>query len=126
MLVNVTTPAAGAEWSYAIPAGARLLAVTFRFVTSATVANRFPVLILDDGASVPNIMMQIASPGSYAAGADRYASFAPGLSLTTGGNIAMNASMPAMLFPRGGRVRTSTFLLDPGDQYSAITALIDS
>ncbi len=125
MLNTVTAPAAGAEWSFAIPPGSKLLAVTFRFVTSATVANRFPVLILDDG-SAAGIMAQIASAGSYAAGADRYATFAPGLSLTTGGNIAMNAGMPVFAFPRGGRVRTSTFLIDPADQYSAITVVTDS
>lgn len=49
-----TDPAAGTEISETVPTGARwrLLALSCRLVTSAAVANRSPILLLDDGAAI--------------------------------------------------------------------------
>src|SRR4051812_40892275 len=49
-----TDPAAGVEVSETVPAGARwkLLSFRARLVTSAAVANRFPALVIDDGANI--------------------------------------------------------------------------
>lgn len=48
-----TNPAANVEWSETVPAGARwqIVALSNVLVTDATVANRFPQLIIDDGAA---------------------------------------------------------------------------
>lgn len=123
--VQIPSPAAGGEISYTlagVSGPATLLALTFRLVTSAVAGNRFPVVIVNNGLFNT---YRVASAGTYAPSADRFATFAAGLALTTGGNIAMNAALPSggIYVPRGGIISTSTFALDVGDQFSAITAV---
>src|SRR5258705_12693889 len=58
IVVPVVSPAAGADWSFPVPAGHvyRLLAVRALFTASAVAANRVPVLTLgDEGQAIVSI-----------------------------------------------------------------------
>ena len=120
-----TDPAAGAEVVETVPAGARwrLASLSLTLVTSATVATRRPVLLLDDGA---NIYAAIASVGTQAA------SLTGGYTWTSGGygdNNVATANLAALpvdcWLPAGHRFRTSTVAIQAGDNYGAPVYLIE-
>lgn len=122
--ITGTNPGAGVEVSETVPAGARweLLALAVTLVTSAAVANRFPSLTLDDGASV------------YAAVGVAAAIAASTTALITAGDIggplaatplAFSISIPAgILLSATHRIRTSTTNLQGADDYSAPQYLV--
>ena len=64
--VTGTDPAVNVEISESVPTGARwrLLAFFARFVTDATVANRMPILTIDDGT---NVLLQSDPPEAQTA-----------------------------------------------------------
>jgi hypothetical protein len=114
-----TVPAAGADISETVPAFRRwtLLALRATLTTSATVANRSPTAVYDDGA---NIFFKGATFFNQPASTATPYSFFPSL---INASVAFGDQPIATLMPiplRGGfRIRTSTFLIQVGDQWTA-------
>lgn len=118
IVVPVTSPAAGADWSLVVPAGHayRILSAMAVLTTSATVANRVPRLVYNDGAVDYLFVPPIAS---LAAGATaRYSWFehAGGQNVGNGQSI----SIPTEVLEAGGVLKVNTTALDATDQWSAI------
>lgn len=117
--ITGTDPAAGVEISETVPAGVRwrVLSFWFTLVTSAVVANRTPRIVVDDGA------LEYFRAG---AGATQAASLtqiydgspAPPIANTGGGPIMIGLPYQQVLMA-GHRIKTSTALIDAGDNYSA-------
>jgi hypothetical protein len=123
--ITGTTPAVASEISETVPTGARwqLLALHFRLVTDANVANRLPVLIVDDGA---NILYRRSTISNHPASATFFYSAGPGGADTTTANnnaVAFNLPVPLDL-PAGARIRTSTTAIQAGDQYGLVQYLV--
>lgn len=120
-----TTPAAGAEISETVPTGARweLLSLTATLTSSATVANRHAVLVLDDGAT-PYFRVGI-STNQAASLAINY-NYAQGVgSAALDGGVQFITPIPAgVRLASGHRVRTLTTNLQVGDQWSAVEYLV--
>jgi hypothetical protein len=114
-----TDPAAGAEISETVPAGARWLfrALRASLVTDATVANRAPVLVFDDGT---NIYMTAAVNTNHAASNTIAYAFGD-VSLTASfTNAAAQVSAPSNILLAGGhRIRTVTGSIQAGDNWGA-------
>jgi hypothetical protein len=112
-----TDPAAGVEISETVPTGARwkLRSIAFTLVASAVVANRTPVLTIDDGANVlwevsNNVAQTASQTVKYRAGV--------GVPLTTFGALAYLLPLPSELpLGAGSRIRTVTGAIDAGDNY---------
>jgi hypothetical protein len=110
-------PAAGAEISETVPAGARWRLRTFAYtlVTSAAVVNRVPVLTIDDGANIfweaaSNVAQTATQTAKYRAGA--------GVPLGTFAALAYWLPLPSDLTLQAGcRIRTVTAAIDAGDNY---------
>jgi len=117
--ITGTDPGAGAEISESVPTGARwrLIAIRALLVTDATVANRAPILLIDDGATTffasdpPEV--QVASGSwSWVYGA--------GLGRQTGVNGVRTWAFPNNMILRGAcRIRTQTTNLQAGDNWGA-------
>lgn len=118
--VGVSNPAAGADWTYTVPAGAtyRLVSAFATLATSASVANRVPELIIDDGThSLSGSLM--ASPQT--AGVTDTYTWGSGLPLSAALSAANTAPLPQSLtLAAGWRVRTSTSGIQAADQWSTI------
>jgi hypothetical protein len=113
-------PAPGAEVALTVPAGvsAALDAVTFKLVTSATVATRTPTLIIDDGV---NVMWQLQAAAGQAAGSTVIYQYGGNSELALRNGVLTEPLPPLILGP-GYRIRTVTAGIQVGDQYSAIVA----
>jgi hypothetical protein len=122
--ITGTNPGAGAEVSETVPTGARweLLSLAVALVTSAAVANRFPMLQLDDGAN------------TYAQSSVAAAITASTTALITAGDIGapiaatalgFTISIPAgVILSAGHRIRTLTTNLQGADDYGAPIYLV--
>lgn len=119
-LVLGTVPAAGAEFVDTVPANRRwaLQAVAFLLTTSAAVANRTPVLTIDDGANIiweasnnANVVASTAAKFRAGAGVQQ--------STITANDFAI-ALPEILLLPAGSRIRTVTGGLQGADAYTAI------
>jgi hypothetical protein len=114
-----TNPAAGVEISETVPTGARWKLRTFSYtlVASAAVANRLPVLTIDDGANIlwevgNNVAQTASQTAKYRAGV--------GVPLTTYGALSYLLPLPSELWlAAGSRIRTVTAAIDAGDDYGA-------
>jgi len=123
--ITGSTPAAGAEIAESVPTGARweLLAFGANLVTSATVANRGPAIVLDDGANVffrgPMNVNEVAS-GTFL----NY--WSEGLLVSAGApNNIVNGSLPANnRLGAGHRIRTVTQSIQAGDQWGTVQYLV--
>lgn len=118
-IISGTDPGAGVEISETVPTGARwrLRAFSFALVTSATVANRTPVLTIDDGA---NVFFETGSNVAQTATLTAKYRAAIGVPLTTFGTTSYNLPLPSdLVLPAGARIRTVTGLLQAGDDYGA-------
>lgn len=126
MLSNtVTTPAAGADWSFATSGQARTLirGGTAQLVTAAAVATRQVALIVDDGATT---LYTIEAASTQLAGITQVYSFIPGDTLTT--LIATQQPVflpPELVLGPGWRIRVSTTALQAADQWSAIQLFLE-
>jgi hypothetical protein len=135
---NVTTPSAGAEWTFT-PAGTGsggssagrvcVQAVTFELVTSATVANRTVALRIFQSGGIPQAIWIAQIPQT--ASQSIFYSFTPGASdieaTLNGGTfqtVPFNNGNP-ICFNQGATqnmtIGTSTGGLQAGDQYSNIS-----
>ena len=114
-----TDPAAGAEISETVPAGARWLFRALRavFVSDATVANRTPVLVFDDGANIyasagPNFNTPASSNFTF-----QFADVGQGF-VQASSDIMVPA--PANILLAGAhRIRTITGSIQAGDNWGA-------
>lgn len=119
--ISGTTPGVGAEVSETVPTGARwqLLQFAVTITTSATVANRVPFLVVDDGT---NVLQQFGQGLATAASSTRRNYWTTGISMNaTGfaGSAIQGFATTLMLLP-GHRILTGTTALDAGDQYSLV------
>lgn len=114
-----TDPALGIEIAETVPTNARwrLLGVRFTLTTDATVANRLPVLTIDDGATayftMPAFAVQAASLGVT------YQAAAFGFSLAVSGQQCLALPSVDLILQGGHRIRTVTTAIVAGDNYSA-------
>lgn len=125
--VLVATPAVGSEFALVAPGGEywRVLSLRFQLVTSAVVANRTPRLNVGDGTDT---YASVRAEAVQAAGATLvYSAFEGSRGGVDVGGVA-NIGWPTrgQLLQPGHRVASSTALIDVGDQYSAIVALVQS
>lgn len=114
-----TVPAAGAEIVETVPANTRwvLTAFAFQLVTSAAVANRTPILTIDDGA---NILWETADNAAVAASTTKKYRGGAGIALNTAQANDVDLPLPeSLVLAAGARIRTVTGLLQAGDQYAA-------
>lgn len=120
-----TVPGAGAEIVETVPTGARwqVQAFAFTITTSAAVANRSPVLTVDDGA---NVFAEFDSNGVTAASlTSRYVARA-GLQNSetkTSANL-FEIGLSPLILAAGSRIRTVTGAIQAGDQYTAPRYLV--
>jgi hypothetical protein len=117
--VTGTLPGAGAEISETVPTNAvwQLKSFTFKLTTSATVANRIPHLIIDDGT---NILLDSPAPSVLAASlTNRYVTGDNAIAAAAIDATQWLQSVAAMRLLPGYRIRTLTTNLQAGDQYTA-------
>lgn len=121
-----TAPAAGAEWSYTLPADYyfRAKAICFLLTTDANVANRYAYIQFVHNAQllceVGPIAAQIASTAS------RY-SFAPGItSYSLAAILHSRIALPFPFYlPEGTVIQSLCDGIQVGDQYSSIFLSFD-
>jgi hypothetical protein len=123
--ITGATPAAGAEISETVPTGARweLLSFFATLTTSATVANRGPGLVFDDGV---NVYMRTGTSVNQVASTAWNNTWSPGFSRaaelfaqTISNMLPVNVRLGS-----GHRIRTNTVAIQTGDQYSAVQYLV--
>lgn len=120
-VVNVANPAAGADWSVAVPSGVmwRLTTGVATLTTSAAVANRLPGLsfVTSDG-------MIYRSPDDNAIGANVVANrvyVCNGVNAQTVNNNSWSeVAVPDMWIPSGTLISSNTTAIDVADQWSNI------
>lgn len=124
-VVAGTTPGVGADINEVVPGNRRwqLLSFQANLVTSATVANRQVTFDIDDGG-VNQFGISGALAAQVASTTTRY-TFAPGLTPATDafGDGLIAAPNPLVL-KAGHRIKTFTFGLQAGDQWSQPKYLI--
>lgn len=114
-----TNPAAGAEISETVPAGARwrFIAMTAALVVDATVASRVPVLTFDDGATV---YAGVGANFNQTAGTAFIYHWSAGGQTNAQTSVSVSVAAPANLaLPAGARIRTATGALQPADDWGA-------
>jgi hypothetical protein len=121
----VASPAAGADWSIPVPAGAywEPLAIVATLTTSAVVANRGPRVIANDGgiafASLPSPVSATASA------AWRFTWAHDGvLNQSSPAGTGVMQAIPDLIVPGGGSLSVATNNLDVADQWSAIVVTV--
>jgi hypothetical protein len=123
--ITGTDPAAGAEVSETVPTGARweLIAFAVNLVTDATVANRTPVLILDDGT---NVYYKSSTSGNETASLTWEHYWVQGIAFIFDGtrHISQLSIPPNNRLGAGHRIRTTTLGLVAGDNYAAPQMLV--
>lgn len=122
--VTGTLPSAGAEISETVPTGAiwQLKAFTFKLTTSATVANRIPHLIIDDGT---NVLLDAPAPSTAgASGTTRYVTGDNAIAAAVLDSTMWLQSVAALRLLPGYRIRTLTTSLQAADQYTAPQYLV--
>lgn len=126
-VVSVANPAAGAEFTITAPGDQfwRVVSMRFVLVTSAVVANRTPRLNVSDGT---DIYASVRADAVQAAGVTLTYSAIEGVigRQNVGGVANINWPTRGQMLQPGHQIASSTDLIDVGDQYSAIRALVQS
>ncbi len=118
---TVTNPAAGADWTFIVPANDRIrpMGIVAALTTSAAVATRQVKFIMDSG--VANISMTPAA-ASQAASLTQIYSFGPGApNVGVFGTFVQTGIPSGIWLPPGNRIRVVTDNLQVADQWSAIS-----
>lgn len=118
-IIAGTNPAAGAEISETVPAGARwrFLSMTALLTVDATVASRVPVLVFDDGA---NIFAGVGANFNQTAGTAFTYHWSAGGQTNAQTSVSVSVSTPPnLVLPPGARIRTVTGALQPADDWGA-------
>ena len=124
-LVPLPDPAVGAQWSYTVDGRyfERLVAVRYRFMTSAVVASRFPELTLQDNNGT--IVTAVQGGWTVAAGATVHPNLVIGAPVAaTATNGETFGYLPDLLVPPGWSWVSSVGAMDPGDAFSQIALLV--
>ena len=121
--VTVANPAPGADWTYTLPAPARLKAVASALTPSGA-ANRYPFLAIATAGSAATIA-QSANATAITAGASggAYCDWWPGVadtSLVSGTYQFQKTGMPDLMLPAGSVIKSITVGLQAADQWSSI------
>lgn len=127
-IVNITTPAAGAEISYTVPQGVNwgVRAMHFTFIADANAATRTPTLFIDDGASTSHVIYESHGLASPIANQTHKFSGYPAADTYDNFNSPWAFMLPQDLnLPSGARFRTVTSNIQVGDAYSSIYALVE-
>lgn len=119
-VITGATPAVGADISETVPTGARweLIALTAQLTASAAAANRIPVFLFDDGATV---FFRFGALVAQTANQVFRRHFIQG-GLSIANDAANNAQLALPIGVRllsGYRMRTTTTAIDAGDQWTA-------
>lgn len=117
--------AAGGELSITVPTNAlwRPVSVLVFFSTSAAVANRTPSLIFDDGA---NAFAQMENQVIVTASQTVGCMWAADMSNKSAISQVSNMGMPGPIYlPNFFRIRTFTFGIQGGDQYTSSQLLVE-
>jgi hypothetical protein len=124
-LVTGTNPGAGIEIIETVPTNARwrLLSIAASLVTDATVTNRLPSLVLDDGASIyariPAAAVQVASLTTlytWAVGAVNNA---------VATSVSAAPAPQGVMLMGGHRIRTLTANIAGGDDWGAPVYVVE-
>jgi hypothetical protein len=124
--IVVSNPAAGADWVQTVPSGKRWRVMTgnFQLATSATVANRFPAIVFDDGVNQfyatawDNAIVASTPVAKISLGPQRYVA-------VNDGNAQTIAYIGNLILSPGMRVRSNTTSIQVGDQWSNIFLLVE-
>lgn len=125
IVVSVPSPAAGADWSLAVPGGHtyQILTIAATLTTSAAVATRASRLLFGDGTA--SFLDLPASATQVASLARKYAWWPTAEPVAVGN--AIEAAIPPLTLPAGWTVASATDLIDVADQWSGIKlAVIDT
>lgn len=124
--IQVTSPAAGAEWSQTVPTNARweVVSVFAQLTTSAAVANRLARLVMDDGANflnqVPGLSAQTAGTViGYCWGDGQGGPIIANDTVAFSGPFANDCYLSS-----GFRIRSLTGGLQAADQWGSINFLV--
>lgn len=125
-VVNVTAPAAGADFVVTVPAGVNWLlrSVRVQLVTSVAVANRFPTLRLDDGAG--HIFADLPAGAAIAASLTNQITWANGLTNAVVNTANIGGLPTECRLPGGFRILTVTANIQAADQYSAMALELET
>ncbi len=126
VVVTVPDPAAGADWSTAVPADRRwrLRVIRFRIVTDANVAARAVNLDFDDAAG--NELLRLGSQATQPAGIGRQYYWSDINLLQPIITNGTQQSLPSnLVLAEGFTVSTFTGAIQVGDQISAIRLWVE-
>jgi len=124
-LVSGTDPAAGEEVLETVPTNAKwkILAVRFFLTTDATVANRQPALMIDDGS---NEIHRSIYHNAQTASLVRSYFFNLGSTFTAAVNNSWHLNnLPELELPAGARIRSVTSGIQAGDDFAAPNILVE-
>ncbi len=112
-------PAAGATYSYTMPAAGRLRSLSWTFTSDAVAATRSQDLVIANSAG--DTLWQQAASGSIAASQVSYVSLGEtwGTLKEQGAGLS-SSSLPDLQLQAGDTIQISIQNIDPGDQISAI------
>lgn len=123
--LQVSNPAAGADWSQTVPTGARwrVESIVATLTTLVAVANRIPTFIVDDGV---NVVFQVDVIAAEVASSAKVYCLTAGQTPATGAGSTISLPLPGPLVMNGGwRIRTSTSGLQGTDQWSGISLNVE-
>jgi len=124
--ITGTDPAAGSEISETVPTNARWRVASFRFslTTSATVADRYVQLVVDDGTTP--IRWGDFSPSPQGASATwTYQASPGGVEHTVRVGVVRIALPDNLVLPQGWRIRTSTANLQTDDDFGPPELIVE-
>lgn len=132
--VTVSQPAAGADWSYTVPAGTwlKLMSGLTTLTCSATTAQRNPGTIITDGTKTIGRLEYQTSGANPKASSVCQISYVTSHNWQVAGNAQIPAngplclSLPPFVLPPGYVIGSVTPNLQAGDQYSAVTLIFGS
>jgi hypothetical protein len=118
--VQIANPAAGAEFSTAVPVGARweLVAITAQLVTAVAAANRAPAIQITDGAA--HVLANIPFVGTQAASLTQFYSAQEGGPAFQSGNNNLTGLARNCKLLQGWTVGSLTTLIQAADQWQNI------
>lgn len=119
--VDVANPAAGADWSYTLPANFayKLQSVFATITTSGVSGTRIPRLSISDGAG--NLLARIQVAGGTAGSlTHNYVWMLGVVSTTTSAELHKSMALCNMILSAGWVIEVATDLIQAGDQWSNI------
>lgn len=119
-VIQITNPAAGAEFSYTVPANTRLQILSFRglFTTDGNAANRNVRATFDDGTNI-FASFPMGNGNLTASKTDTISLFPDAVSFFSDGGIT-TIPLPNVILLPGYRFKSSTTAIQVGDQWSAL------